>query len=79
MPSGIGKEIIMQKPGRSRPSKCNKKPTLSTRCVKCTKTEKFIGKGAHFDKLNNRSLVAGTIRNSGELAPLYYQISRKWV
>jgi hypothetical protein len=26
--------------------------------VKCTKTENFIGKGAHFDRLNNRSLVA---------------------
>jgi hypothetical protein len=38
MPSGIGKEIIMQNPGRSRLSK-------------------FIGKGAHFDKLNIRSLV----------------------
>jgi hypothetical protein len=32
--------------------------TLFPRCVKCTKTEKSIGKGAHFDKLNNRSLVA---------------------
>jgi hypothetical protein len=32
--------------------------SLIPRCVKCTKTEKSIGKGAHFDKLNNRSLVA---------------------
>jgi hypothetical protein len=32
--------------------------TLFPRCIKCTKTETFIGKGAHFDRLNNRSLFA---------------------
>jgi hypothetical protein len=43
--------------------------------------EMYQGKGAHFDRLNNRSLVAlfQALSETAGLAPLYHQISRKWV